>query len=55
MRTELSEDAKKARRDYRREWAKRNPDRIREYARRHWEKKAAEIEERNSENEEECM
>lgn len=37
---ELTPEAKEARRIYRNEWAKRNPDKIREYARRYWEKKA---------------
>lgn len=37
---ELSEAAKERRRAYKREWAKRNPERVREYARKHWEKVA---------------
>lgn len=38
----MTEEAKEARRAYRREWAKKNPEKVQEYARRYWEKKAQE-------------
>ena len=37
---ELSPEARAARNAYRRRWARQNPDKIREYAKRHWEKQA---------------
>lgn len=37
---ELSPEAKEARKQYHREWASKNPDKVRENARRYWEKKA---------------
>lgn len=37
----MTEQAKAARNEYRREWAKRNPDKLREYQARYWDKKAA--------------
>jgi len=55
----LSEEAKKARREYmrkyreknrerinktKREWARNNPEKIKEYTVRHWEKQAQELE-----------
>lgn len=40
----MTEEAKEARRAYKREWAKRNPDKIRAQQARYWEKKAAEAE-----------
>lgn len=42
----MSEKGKEARRAYKREWARRNPDKIREQQRRYWERKAAAAEER---------
>jgi len=41
---EMSEAAREARRAYMRKWRAANKDKQREYARRHWEKKAAEQE-----------
>ena len=38
----LTEQARQARREYKRQWAKRNPDKIRAQQERHWERKAAE-------------
>lgn len=38
----MTEDAKAARRAYRREWAKKNPDKIKAQQQRFWAKKAAE-------------
>ena len=38
----LSEQAKEARRKYKREWARKNPDKVREATARHWEKVARE-------------
>lgn len=38
----MTDNAKNARNAYRRKWAKNNPDKLREYQARYWEKKAAE-------------
>ena len=38
----MTDAAKEARKAYKREWAKRNRDKTREYNKRYWEKKAAE-------------
>lgn len=37
----MTEAAKAARRAYKREWAKKHPDKVRAAQERHWEKKAA--------------
>ena len=37
---ELSPEAKEARRNYHREWAAKNPDKVKEATRRFWERKA---------------
>ena len=37
----MTEEAKKARQEYRREWQRKNKDRVKEYNERYWEKKAA--------------
>lgn len=37
---ELSEEAKQARKEYRREWRARNKDKVAESNRRYWEKKS---------------
>lgn len=42
----MTEQALEARRAYKREWARRNPDKIRAQQARHWERKAAAAEER---------
>lgn len=54
----MTTQAAEARRSYKREWAKRNPDKIREYQQRYWTKKAeeasrseAEAEQREAEKE----
>lgn len=43
----LSEEAKKAKREYLRKWRKKNPDKVREHNQRsnkkYWERKAVEI------------
>ena len=44
MKIKMDERAKAARRAYLNDWRKKNPDKIREYAARYWEKKAREIE-----------
>ncbi len=36
----MSDQAKAAQLEYRREWARRNPDKIRAQQRRYWEKRA---------------
>lgn len=40
-RERMTEAAKEARRQYKREWNKRNRDKVRESQRRYWERKAA--------------
>lgn len=37
----MNEAAREARRLYKKEWRKNNPDKVREYNKRYWEKKAA--------------
>lgn len=38
----LTKEAKKARAKYQREWARANPEKVKEYTRRYWIKKARE-------------
>lgn len=38
----MNEEAKEARRAYRRQWAKNNPDKVKAQQERYWQKKAAE-------------
>ena len=40
---QLEELALEARRKYHREWRRNNPDKVREYRKRHWRKKALEM------------
>lgn len=40
---QLEELALEARRKYYREWRRNNPDKVREYRKRHWRKKALEM------------
>ena len=49
----MTKEATEARRAYRRDWAKKNPDKVRAYTTRYWEKKAAAAEptEREAEKE----
>ena len=47
----LSEEAKEARRAYKRAWNKANPDRVRAAQARYWEKKAREMTEEQPANE----
>ena len=37
----MTEEAKEARRAYKREWQRKNPDKVRAYQEKHWEKVAA--------------
>lgn len=39
----MNEEAKKARNAYKREWAKKNPDKVKATQERYWTKKAAEM------------
>ena len=39
----MTEQAKEARRAYKREWNRRNPDKVRAQQARYWEKRAAEL------------
>jgi len=41
---ELSPAAKAAKAAYQRYWVKRNPDKVREYTKNYWERKAKELE-----------
>lgn len=41
---ELSPKAEEARREYFRQWRKRNPDKVKKHARDYWERKARELE-----------
>lgn len=41
----MTEQALEARRAYKREWAKRNPDKVRAMQERYWQRKAEQIEE----------
>lgn len=45
----MTDQAKEARNAYRREWNRRNPDKLREYQERYWAKRAAEAQESNRE------
>ena len=45
MAKKLSEEAKKAQRDYQREWQRKNKDKVRGYIMNYWEKKAREVRE----------
>lgn len=40
----LSEKARKAKNAYQREWRRRNPEKIKEYTKRHWERMAERLE-----------
>ena len=39
----MTETAKQARREYRRAWAKRNPEKIKAYQERYWKKQAEKL------------
>lgn len=39
----MTETAKQARRAYRKEWAKRNPDKVKVYQERYWQRKAEKL------------
>ena len=39
----MNDEARKARNAWRKEWAKKNPDKVKEYNERYWSKKAAEM------------
>lgn len=45
----MTDKALEARRAYKREWARRNPDKIRAQQARHWERKAAAAAQRQAE------
>ena len=47
----MTEKAKEARRQYKREWNRRNPDKVQAAQERYWSKKAAEMERQNEEAE----
>lgn len=50
--SDLSEEAKKARREYRREWNRKNRDKVKAAQNRFWERKAAAMmEDKTDENE----
>lgn len=41
----LSDEARELKNKYHREWQRKNKDKVKEYAARHWEKKAEELKE----------
>jgi len=43
--------AKEIRRKYMREWRKKNPEKVREYNRKHWERKAEQLQQEDQEDE----
>jgi len=43
-----TEAAKEARRAYKREWARKNPDKVKAAQERYWKKKAAQIQEQEA-------
>lgn len=43
--TKLSEEAKKLKKEYFRKWRANNKDKVKEYNKRYWERKAAEAKE----------
>ena len=48
---QLSQEALEARREYQREWSRKNPEKVREKNSRYWEKLAAKRKEREHESE----
>lgn len=48
---QLTEEAKKARREYLRAYRKKNPDKVRKWNANFWEKKAKEMEKQNGQKE----
>lgn len=50
VRIELSDAAKRARREYHRRWAKENPEKVRAITMRYWMKKAAELPDQSERN-----
>lgn len=52
MGSQMSQEAKAARREYYRKWRAANPDKVAEKNRRYWEKKASQAEGNNNEQKE---
>ncbi|MEE3499353.1 MAG: hypothetical protein VZS12_09525 [Ruminococcus bromii] len=46
----MTPEARESRKAYKREWAKKNPDKIRQYQETYWEKKAQEAAAENAES-----
>lgn len=46
----LTEAVREAKRQYMREWRKKNPERVKENNRRYWERKAKQLQEKRGEN-----
>lgn len=46
----MTPEARESRKAYKREWAKKNPDKIRQYQETYWEKKAQEAAAENTES-----
>ena len=46
----MTDEAKEARRAYKRKWARENPDKVKAQQERYWTKKAAEAKEKAKEN-----
>lgn len=51
---DLSEDAKEERRRYKREWNRKNPDKVKAAQRRYWERKAQNRQDRQTQDAENC-
>jgi hypothetical protein len=47
----MTEEAKKRRRAYKREWQRKNRDKVKSYQEKYWDKKAKEAEEGKQKNE----
>ena len=51
---DLSEDAKEERRRYKREWNRKNPDKVKAAQKRYWERKAKIRQDRQTQDAETC-
>ena len=50
MKTELSENARKVKNNYQKQWSRNNPEKVKEHQAKYWERKAAELEEKEGVN-----
>lgn len=49
----IDNDARELRRAYYREWRKKNPEKVREWSRRYWQRKAEKLREKQEDQEDE--